>query len=223
MVSGFDELFPLVRDFVRDRLFGQVVNLDDLNTVRNLSELEARRTIEEVFKKAINDLTVVDRGQAEIRNYIKISQARPFVSEHTSYLVPRKSVFNKIVGDSQLELEFAQFLDSCDDIVSFAKNYLEIHFRIDYRNADGSIAYYYPDFLVKKNEKEIFIVETKGREDLDDPRKIERLAQWCKDANAYQQKVRYEMLYIKQNDWEKYRPKTFDECVRVFGSRGDGR
>lgn len=216
MVSGFDELFPLVQNFVRDELFGRGVDLEDPNTVRNLSELEVRRTIEETFKKAINELTVVDRGQAEIRNYIKISQARPFVSEHTSYLVPRKSLFNKIVGDSQLELEFAQFLDGCDDVISFAKNYLEIQFRIDYRNADGSIAYYYPDFLVKADKKTVYVVETKGREDLDDLRKIERLSQWCDDANTYQKKVKYQMLYIKQEDWEKYRPKDFSQLVKVF-------
>ena len=163
MVSGFDELFPLVQNFVRDQLFGKIVDLEDPNTVRNLSELEARRTIEETFKKVINDLTVVDRGQAEIRNYIKISQARPFVSEQNQYLTPKKSVFNKIVGDSMLELEFAKFLDDCEDIISFTKNYLEIQFRIDYRNADGSIAYYYPDFIVKVDSKNVYVIETKGR------------------------------------------------------------
>lgn len=217
MVSGFDELFPLIQNFVRDELFGKKVDLEDPNTVRNLSELEARRTIEETFKKAINSLTVVDRGQAEIRNTIKISQARPFVSEHNQYLTPKKSVFNKIVGDSMLELEFAKFLDDCDDIISFAKNYLEIQFRIDYQNADGSIAYYYPDFLVKVDPMTVYVIETKGREDLDDLRKIARLEQWCKDANMQQKKVHYDALYIKQEDWEKHRPKSFKECILVFG------
>jgi len=216
MVSGFDELFPLIQEFVRSQLFGKMVDLENPNTVRNLSELEARRTIEETFKKAINDLTVVDRGQAEIRNTIKISQARPFVSEHNQYLTPKKSLFNKIVGDSMLELEFAKFLDDCDDIISFAKNYFEIQFRIDYQNADGSIAYYYPDFLVKVDPKTVYIIETKGREDLDDPRKIARLKEWCKDANAQQKKIRYEMLYVKQEDWEKYRPVNFDALIRAF-------
>lgn len=216
MVSGFDQLFPLMQEFVRSYVFGQVVHLEDANTVRNLSEIDVRRTIEETFKKAINDLTVVDRGQAEIRNYIKISQARPFVSDHTAYLVPKKSVFNKIVGDNNLEFAFAQLLDSCDDIISFTKNYFEIQFRIDYRNADGSIAYYYPDFLVKVDERTVYVVETKGREDVDDPRKIDRLAQWCKDANAYQNNMRYEMLYIRQDDWEKYRPQSFVECIQAF-------
>jgi type III restriction enzyme len=216
MVSGFEQLFPLVRDFVQDELFGRAIDLEDPNTVRNLSEIECRRTIDEAFKKAINELTVIDKGDAEIRNTIKISQARPFVSDKNEYLTPKKSVFNKIVGDSHLELEFGKFLDDCEDIVSFAKNYYEIQFRIDYKNADGSIAYYYPDFFVKVDNQTIYIIETKGREDLDDPRKIERLRQWCVDVNALQKKVKYEMLYVKQDEWEKYHPKVFADCVRAF-------
>lgn len=115
-----------------------------------------------------------------------------------------------------LELEFAKFLDDCEDIISFAKNYFEIQFRIDYQNADGSIAYYYPDFLVKVDPKNVYIIETKGREDLDDPRKIARLKEWCKDANAQQKKIRYEMLYVKQEDWEKYRPENFGALIKGF-------
>lgn len=47
------------------------------------------------------------------------------------YLVPRKSVFNRIVGDSQLELEFAAFLEDCTDIISYAKNYFAVNFKLD--------------------------------------------------------------------------------------------
>ena len=46
----------------------------------------------------------------------------------------------------------------------------------------GSIANYYPDFIVKRTETEIWIIETKDWEDLDDPQKWERLKQWCGDA-----------------------------------------
>ena len=55
------------------------------------------------------------------------------------------------------------FLEGCEDVVSFAKNYYEVHFKIDYKNANGSISYYYPDFFVKVDNKNIYIVETKGR------------------------------------------------------------
>ena len=174
------------------------------------------KTIQETFKKQINALTVLDKGDAVIRDYIKISQCRPFVAKDQGYIVPKKSVFNKIIGDSHFELEFAYFLEACDDIISYVKNYFAVHFRIDYRNADGAISDFYPDFLVKVTGKEVYIVETKGREDLDDPLKIERLKLWCQDVNSIQHQVRYIPVYIKQEEYEKYHPKSFSDVVKIF-------
>jgi type III restriction enzyme len=211
----YDILFAKVKDFIQAYLFNSAVNLEDRNVLRNLSELEAIKTIIETFKKEINTLTVKDVGDAEIKNFVKISDSRPFVVNDRAYLVPKKSPFNRIVGDSQFELEFADFLERLEDdeIISFAKNYYEVHFKIDYKNTDGTIAYYYPDFFVKTNDKNVYIVETKGREDLDDPLKINRLAQWCNDANSRQKEIAYKMLYVKQEDWERYKPNSWKGLV----------
>ncbi len=162
LVSGYDILYGKVKLFVQNYLFEITVDLENLNTLRNLSELQAVKTIFETFKKHINELTVVDKGEAEIRDHIKINQCRPFVVKEQGYMVPRKSVFNKIIGDSGFELEFAAFLDDCEDIISFAKNYLAVHFNIEYRNSEGDISNYYPDFIVKKSNEEVYIIETKG-------------------------------------------------------------
>ena len=78
------------------------------------------------------------------------------------YLVPQKSVFNRITGDSHFELEFAAFLENCPDVISYAKNYYGVHFKLDYINADGDISNYYPDFLVKLTDGRVIVVETKG-------------------------------------------------------------
>jgi type III restriction enzyme len=67
-----------------------------------------------------------------------------------SFLIPQKSVFNRIVGDSDFELEFCAFLEKCDDIISFAKNFQNKEanaLRIEYKNSEGFIATYYPDFF----------------------------------------------------------------------------
>jgi type III restriction enzyme len=212
LVGGHDVLYEKVKDFVTRHLFEQKVDLEDLNTLRNLSELEATKTIIETFKKEINDLTVVDKGEAEIKDYIKISTSRPFVIKEQGFIVPKKSVFNKIVGDSHFELQFANFLEECDDIISYAKNYFAVHFKIDYKDASGEIRDYYPDFFVKVSFNEIYIIETKGREDLDDIEKIKRLYQWCEDINSAQ-KIKFVALYVKQEDYEKYKPKNFRELV----------
>ncbi len=216
LVGGYDVLYGKVKEFIQDNLFNVSVSLEDLNILRNLSELEATKTIIETFKKKINELTVLDRGEAEIKDYIKISKCRPFVVKEQGYLVPQKSAFNKIVGDSHFELEMAAFLEKCEDIISYAKNYFAVHFKIDYRDADGEIKDYYPDFFVKASEKEVYIVETKGREDLDDPLKIERLKQWCDDVNKSQSEIRYRCLYIRQELFEKYIPKIFKDLIDNF-------
>lgn len=216
LISGYDVLYEKVKNFIQNELFDNKVNLEDLNILRNLSEIEATKTIIETFKREINDLTVQDKGDSEIRNYIKISKCRPFVVKNQSYIVPKKSIFNKIIGDSGLELTFASFLEDCDDIISYVKNYFGVHFKIDYKNADGNLSDYYPDFIVKKNEREVFIIETKGREDLDVPLKTQRLKQWCEDINKSQKKIKYDFIYVDEESFEKYKPSTFEELERNF-------
>ena len=64
------------------------------------------------------------KGNAEIRDRIKLRNTRPFVAKDQTFMIPKLSVFNRIIGDSGFELEFAAFLDGCgDEIVSYAKNY----------------------------------------------------------------------------------------------------
>jgi type III restriction enzyme len=218
LVSGYDVLYGKVKAFVRDELFDRQVELDDPNTLRNLSELAPTKTLIETFKKAINALTVRDKGDAEIRDTIKLRQTRPFVAKDQGYLVPKKSVFNRIIGDSQLELRFAAFLDNCSDsdVVSFAKNYMAVHFKLDYVKADGDISNYYPDFVVKLPDNRIVIVETKGREDLDVPLKMARLRQWCEDINRVQTDVEYDFVYVDEESFDEFKPSSFRQLLGSF-------
>jgi len=216
LISGYDVLYGKVKTFIRDKLFDKLVDIDSLNTLRNLSELQANKTLVETFKKQINALTVKDKGDAEIRDYIKLRKTRPFVAKEQEYIIPKKSVFNKILGDSHLELEFAAFLEKCDDIISYVKNYFAVNFRIDYVNADGNISNYYPDFIVKVSENEIYIVETKGQEDLDVPLKMERLKLWCNDINNVQDKIRFGHIFVDEGSYQKYRPKSFKSVIESF-------
>jgi type III restriction enzyme len=216
LISGYDVLYGKIKAFIRDSLFGQSVDLESPNTLRNLSELVATKTIIETFKKAINDLTVCDKGDAEIRDTIKLRQTRPFIVKDQGYLMAKKSVFNRVVGDSHFELRFAAFLENCSDVVSYAKNYLAVHFKLDYVNANGDISNYYPDFIVKKNNQEIVIVETKGQVDLDVPLKMERLKQWCRDVNDVQSTIRYDFVYVDEENFQRYQPKSFAGLVASF-------
>ena len=91
-----------------------------------------------------------------------------------------------------------------------------MHFKLDYVNADGDISNYYPDFLVKLSDDRIVVVETKGREDLDVSPKMQRLRQWCEDVMVIQSNTNYDFVYVDQEIFEKYTPKSFEDLLKVF-------
>lgn len=220
LVRGFDVLFGKLKSFVCDHLFDAPVTVEDLNVLRNLSEPDVTRTIKESFRKAIDDLTVVDRGTSRVQSHIRLSEVRPAVVDRRNEYRPRKSVFNRVVGDSGLELDFAAFLDRCDDLVSFAKNGQHVGFRIEYQKADGSISDYIPDFVVKRSDSDIWIVETKGRQDEDDVLKFARLQTWVKDANAGADGVTYSAMLVRQEDFQAShdRLRSFADAIAIFGT-----
>ena len=52
-------------------------------------------------------------------------------------------------------------------------------YSIDYIKEDGSIGSYHPDFYLTLNNGDRWVVETKGAEELNAQRKIDRLKVWC--------------------------------------------
>lgn len=222
LVSGFNILYPKVESFIKYKLFTQEVELSDPQTMRNLSEIHTKEILKTTFKKAIDELTITDKGTAEVKNYISLKLTKPKVAENQSFLVPKKSVFNKIIGDNPFELELSSFCENrFDDVVSFAKNTFGeggVNFSIEYQKENGNIASFFPDFFIKTTPTTFYIVETKGREDLNDIRKIQRLATWCKDINTAQKEYTYTAVYIKEEKWEEVKNdlKSFSDAIKIF-------
>jgi type III restriction enzyme len=223
LVGGYDAIYPKVRDFIRADLFDAApVDLEDPVVLRNLSEPEPGKVLFDNFKKAINALTVSDSGNARIEDHIRLRDTRPFRTMDRPYLSAKKSVFNKMVAEPNaggFELAFARFLDDAPDVASFAKNYLAVGFKIDYVKANGDLSNYIPDFIVKTGDGTVWIVETKGREEIDLPQKMTRLAQWCEDATQASQHAagtRYGFVYVDEAGFEAHKPPTFAGLVATF-------
>ena len=216
LFSGYDILYGKMQEFIRDYLFDRPIDLEDIDALRNLAEHGAAMTAKETLKSEINKLTVRDSGAAEIREWIAASEMRPFFATRRPCIVPEKSVLNLIVGDNELENEFAEFLDGCGDIISYAKNYNGVRFKLDYINAENEPANYHPDFLVKRANGEVCIAETKGRQDLDDPRKMARLRQWCEEVNALQSEVKFDFVFVDDEGFRKHRPSSFSGLMESF-------
>lgn len=190
--------------------------------LRNLSEPEAGKILFDAFKVAINGLTIQDTGSAHIEDTIRLRNTRPFRTENRPFLAASKSIFNRIVGEANaggFELSFAAFLQGAGDVVSFAKNYLAIGFKLDYVKADGDLSSYTPDFIVKTTDGQVWIIETKGREELDLPQKMVRLCQWCLDATEASKEdggVIYRFVYVDQKGFEQHTPKTLQALATSF-------
>ncbi len=221
LVGGYEFLYPNVRDFIRSYLFdGNPVDLEDPVVLRNLSEPAAGKLLFDHFKIAINALTITETGTSRIEDYIHLKNTRPFRTEARPFVAAKKSLFNRIVGEVHgggLELAFARFLEDADDVQAFAKNYLAVGFRLDYVKADGDLSTYTPDFIVRDIGGMVWIIETKGREELDIPQKMKRLAQWCEDATAAEENgIRYDFLYVDQDGFEKHSPKSLADLAASF-------
>ncbi len=220
LINGFNILYPKIESFIKYKLFSKEVDLSNPQVMRNLSVVHIKELIKARFKKAIDDLTISDKGTSEIKNYTYLKNTKPQIVENQSFLVPKKSVFNKITGDNDFELEVASYFEKFTDVISYAKNTMGdggINFKIEYQAQDGNIKEYYPDFFIKTDDKTFFILETKGREDFDDIRKIKRLILWCKDINAVQKDYTYTAVYLKWERWENIKSeiKTFKELVKI--------
>ncbi|MBM5817845.1 MAG: type III restriction endonuclease subunit R [Cyanobacteria bacterium K_Offshore_surface_m2_239] len=216
LFSSQATLYGQLKRFIQHDLFGHSIDLEAANTLRNLAEPPASRTIFDTFTKAINAITVHDRGGAQIIGQLSLLATRPFLVKPQPFLLPSRSVFNRIVGDRALELAFAEFLDSCPDVHSFAKNYLAIGFKLDVAKANGDVSNYYPDFIVKLNSGSVVIVETKGLVDVDVPHKMRRLAQWIADLNALQTEVSYDFVFVDEAGFTNHRPRTFAQLLQSF-------
>lgn len=219
LVGGQAVLFGKLSDYVRTRLFSEAVDIDDSNVLRNLSEFEARSKLYEVFASAINELTIVDSGDTQVIDEIKLSKTRPSLVNNQDFVQSGKTLFNRVVGDSNLELRFAAFLDRAKDVQAFAKNGRNAHFFIEYVTATGEISNYYPDFFVRTEGPIVYVVETKGLEDLDVSPKWHRLVRWCEDASRLDAEGRiFTPLYVPEEEFDDFEKSgsTFKALVAGF-------
>jgi type III restriction enzyme len=221
LVGGYDVLYGKVKIFMQEYLFSpSPVNLEDPVVLRNLSEPDAGKILYDSFKTAINALTIQENGTTRIEDRIRLKETRPFRTDYRAYLNASKSIFNKVVGEPNsggFEVSFAAFLEAAADVDAFAKNYQAVGFKLDYVKANGDLSNYTPDFFVRPKDGVIWIVETKGRAELDLPQKMARLKQWCADATAAEENgQRYDFVFVDQIGFEKHAPKNFGALVASF-------
>ncbi len=198
--GAFATLAPMVRDYLKQRVFEQPVELEDKVILRRLAENDAQALVVGAFRDAIRALSITEREPTIQENALRVSETPPFPWSRET-VAGERTVFNLTPVDSSLEARFARFLDRASDVTAWAKLTMNTRFALEYISKAGSLRYYYPDFVMRLSDDTCLIVETKGQEDLDVALKDRRARRWCQDSTR---------LAGREWAYEKVPQKLFD-------------
>ncbi len=211
--SQFAALAPKVRDFLKFHAFGREVDLDSPEILSAISQRLHQMVTIKVFLDVLREKLVQPQEPVLEGVGRKLSSVAPFP---WSQAAPecRKTVFNKVACDNNYEVAFARFLDNAKDVAMFGKLPRQFGFSIPYTDTRGNLRHYYPDFVVVDDVGISYLVETKGREDIEVARKDHSATIWAEQATVL---TGQEWRYVKvlQKDLEDQKPATFADCARV--------
>ena len=209
--SQFAALAPKVRDFFEFKAFGQKVDLSDSSVIKAISSNIASYVVIKEFEKALREM-VIEQKKPELLSADHFLSSTPAFPTSRKVLDAHKTVFNYTPCSNEYELAFAKFLDKADDITAFAKLPEQFGFCIQYTDTLANIRNYFPDFIALLDDGTRWIIETKGREDVEVKLKDNAAINWCNTATELTgQEWKY--LKVLQRDFEGLRPEEFAELV----------
>ncbi|MGI9002961.1 MAG: DEAD/DEAH box helicase [Pseudonocardia sp.] len=205
LTGQFAVLAPLVRGYIEERSFGGPVDLADPLVLQALREPPVQELILAVLRQAVEERVTVRQVPEPEPKPLLLSRTRPFLWSRET-VSSDKSIFSAQPCDSGLEVRFCAFLDRCRDVDAFSKLAREVRFSLEYRAEGGRVAYYYPDFVVRRIDGEHIVIETKGLADVDVPNKDARAAAWAVDATIASG-VRWAYLRVDQELFDRQEPR----------------
>lgn len=213
--SQFSALAPKVWDFFENRAFGQKIDMYSPAILQAMNHRIAGYVVLDVFARALRD-KIIEQVEPAIEGESKqLSSMQPFAFSR-SVLEARKCVFNLVPCDNDFEYEFAKFLENAKDVVAFAKLPQQFGFSIEYTDNNANLRYYYPDFVVKTETSEMWLVETKGQESVEVAFKDRAAQLWCENAT---QLTGEQWRYVKvpQKEYQKLQPVEFYDLLTFVG------
>lgn len=173
----FEYLAGVVKEYIKNRLFDRTLDFSE-DDLKRLNNAKVRVRLIEVFVDRINELTAVSEDIKLMGEDLRCVNIKPFPWS-LDILEVRKTVLNFTPIENKLEERFTKLLDDDDDVLAFMKNHQQtLNFRIPYIDTNGFVRNYLPDFIVKTTGA-CWIIETKGREDIDVKLKDKRAKDWC--------------------------------------------
>ena len=215
--SQFATLAPKVREFLETKAFGETVDLTDQVMIKAIATTVAQYVTVTTFAKALRGL-VVEELEVSLRGEGRpLSSTEPFPFSRSTFEAP-KTIFNLVAADNEFEREFAQFLQNATDVQAFAKLPGRFGFAIEYTDSATNLRYYEPDFVAVDYDGVHYLIETKGREDIDVAFKDRAARTWC-DSATLLTGVGWRYVKVPQMEWNKLQPADLNEVVMVFASQ----
>ena len=99
----------------------------------------------------------------------------------------------------------------------FAKLPEQFAFAIEYTDANNNLRYYEPDFVAVTTDGAHYLIETKGRVDVDVANKERAAILWCENATRLTG-TRWEYVKVLQEEYKNLQPDEFTDLL-VFVQR----
>jgi len=218
--SQFAVLVPKVREFLRDRAFGETVDLADKAIIRAIATSVAQYLTVKTFASVLRALVVEELSPTLEHPGRPLSETEPFPFSRPTFEAS-KTVFNLVGADNDFEREFAQFLQDASDVTSFAKLPKRFGFTIEYTDSATNLRYYEPDFVAVNHDGVHYVIETKGQENIDVAHKDRAATIWCDNATLLTDTT-WSYVKIPQVEFGKLQASVLCDAVVVFGSSGGG-
>ena len=214
--SQFSVIAPKIIEFFKKKAFGKEVDLEDKLVIKAMGNNLASYVVIKEFEKVLRDVVVEEKTAELISPEKFISETKPFPFSKVT-VEASKSIFNYVACDNNYEADFARFLENSDDVVAFAKLPIQFGFCIQYTDKVANIRHYYPDFVVKLANGQHWLIETKGREDVEVVLKDSAAINWCERATELTE-TEWNYIKVLQKDYNMLRPSNFDELtIALFG------
>ncbi len=209
--SQFSALAPKVWEFFEQRAFGGKVDMESPTIVQAMNHRIAGYVVLDVFGRVLKDM-LIEQVEPSIEGQSRqLSLIEPFAFSRP-VLEARKCILNLVPCDNEFEYTFAKFLENAKDVVAFSKLPQQFGFCIEYTDNNANLRYYYPDFVVKTELDEMWLVETKGQESLEVQYKDRAARLWCENATTLTgQQWRY--VKVPQKEYEKLQPVEFYDLL----------
>jgi len=211
--TNFPLLYPLIKKYVKKKLFKKEVDLNDPRVLYVLSEPETQEFLINMFSKILKEISLKEK-EPEIIDKLELKDIKPFVWSRQVFPAD-KSVLNYQPCDNNLEVAFSKFLDRVTDVKKFLKiPERKVGIYVEYLSTKDVVKPYYPDYILETTNGKFYFVETKGLVDIDVARKDERAKKWCEDLTRITGKP-WKFIRVNQGLFESHDFKSFKDLIKA--------